>query len=65
MNQPSKADKYYGVFNRWGNGTCNVDQLERFSATTVTFPASENVVAADSLMSVSVHAHIYKNTVKR
>jgi hypothetical protein len=33
--------------------------------TTVPFPASEVQSLADSLTSVSVHAHIYKNTVKR
>jgi hypothetical protein len=36
----------YRVFNRTGNGTCSLEQMERFSETTVPFSASESAVAS-------------------
>jgi hypothetical protein len=35
---------YYTVFRQGGNGTFAVDRVERFSATTLPFPASGNAV---------------------
>jgi hypothetical protein len=34
----------YRMFNHRGNGICSVQWMERFSATTVPFPASESAI---------------------
>jgi hypothetical protein len=55
----------YGAFRQGGNGIFIEGRVARFSATTLPFLLPAKVLSfGDSLTSVSLHAHIYKNTVK-
>jgi hypothetical protein len=44
---------------------CIVQRTEHFPATAVPFPAIESAVVSLIPSHQSLHAHIYKNTVKR
>jgi hypothetical protein len=46
------------VFNRRGNGTCSIQRMEHFSATTVLFPASERAV----VLLIPSHQFLYMHT---
>jgi hypothetical protein len=56
----------YTAFRQRGNGTFTVERVASFSPRLpCPSPPAKVLSFGDSLTSVSLHAHIYKNTVKR